>query len=87
MKESFYVDDGLTGADSVEVAIRLHKELQNLFSCGGFLLRKWNSSSSTGLESIEPEFLDSKGTHRISEGRENTKTLGLEWNWMNFTSL
>ena len=80
VEESFYVDDGLTGADSVEVAIRLQKELQSLFLCGGFLLRKWNSSSSTVLESIEPELRDSEDTHHISDRRENTKTLGLEWN-------
>ena len=29
--ESFYVDDGLTGADSVEGAVKLQCELQNLF--------------------------------------------------------
>ena len=41
---SFYVDDGLTGADSVEQAIELHNQLQMLFDAGGFLLRKWNST-------------------------------------------
>ena len=30
--DSFYVDDGLVGADSVEDAIRLHEDLQKLFS-------------------------------------------------------
>ena len=30
--ESFYVDDGLVGADSVQQAIRLREELQDLFS-------------------------------------------------------
>ena len=38
--ESFYVDDGLTGADSTEAAIELQKQL---FSKGGFLLHRWNS--------------------------------------------
>ena len=38
--ESFYVDDGLTGADTPEEAVRLHKELQELFSRAGLLLRK-----------------------------------------------
>ena len=44
VKESFYVDDGLTGADSVELAIHTRKELQELFQKGCFTLRKWNSS-------------------------------------------
>ena len=43
VEESFYVDDGLTGADNVETAVRLQKKLQQLFATGGFLLHKWNS--------------------------------------------
>ena len=39
VEDSFYVDDGLTGADSIEEAINS----QGLFDRGGFLLRKWNS--------------------------------------------
>ena len=38
------VDDGLTGANTVQEATDLQKQLQHLFSHGGFLLRKWNSS-------------------------------------------
>ena len=78
-EESFYVDDCLAGADNVEMAIRLQQELQSLFSCGDFLLRKRNSSSLTILETIEPELRDSGATHHISDTREKTKTLGLEW--------
>ena len=37
---SFYVDDCLTGANSIEEAIDLHTQLHTLFSKGGFLLRK-----------------------------------------------
>ena len=42
---SFYVDDGLTGADSIDEAISLQKQLQNLFAKGRFLLRRWNSNT------------------------------------------
>ena len=50
--KSFYVDDGLTGADSVPEAIELQKQLQDLFSRGGFLLRKWNASDPTVLQHL-----------------------------------
>ena len=50
--ESFYVDDGLTGADSVEGAVKLQCELQNLFGKGGFTLRKWNSSDARVLNPL-----------------------------------
>ena len=38
VEKSFYVDDCLSGADTVYKAIELHQQLQK--SC--FLLRKWN---------------------------------------------
>ena len=31
VEQAFYVDDGLTGADSVEEAQELHKQLQEFF--------------------------------------------------------
>ncbi len=55
VENSFYADDGLTGADSVKEAIELHVQLQALFNKGGFLLRKWNSSELAVLQQIDPE--------------------------------
>ena len=78
--ESFYVDDGLTGADSTKEAIELQKQLQDLFSQGGFLLRKWNSSDPAALQHIPPELKDSQTMHTITEVEVYTKTLGIEWN-------
>ena len=52
---SFYVDDGLTGADSIDEAISLQKQLQTLFTKGGFLLRRWNSNTPSVVEQINPE--------------------------------
>ena len=37
---SFYVDDGKTGANSIEEAVQLRKELRELFALGGFVLHK-----------------------------------------------
>lgn len=50
VEDSFYVDDCLTGADSIPDAIALQAELHSLFSKGGFLLRKWNCSESDVLK-------------------------------------
>ena len=55
---AFYVDDGLTGADSTEEAIELQRQLQQLFSRGGFLLHKWNSNEQVVLQHIPPELQD-----------------------------
>ena len=80
VERSFYVDDCLTGADSVEEAADLYKQLLNLFERGRFLLRKWNSSSPAVLSSIPVELHDTNSIHRIPEPEAYTKTLGVEWN-------
>ena len=58
--DSFYVNDCLTGADSVEESIEVHQQLQGLFSEAEFLLRKWNSSSTVVLEAIPAELCASQ---------------------------
>ena len=73
VEESFYVDDGLTGADSKDGAIQLQ------LGSGGFLLRKWNSSEHDVLEQIPPELRDQQSVLTISEPDSYTKTLGIEW--------
>ena len=78
--ESFYVDDGLAGADSVEEAIELQEQLQGLFSQAGFTLRKWNSNERSALQHVPLELRDSRSIHSISDSQEYTKALGIEWN-------
>ena len=78
--ESFYVDDCLAGADSVDEAIGVRTQLQDLFSRGGFILRKWNSSEQAVLQSISPELIDTHPTHLITDPEGYTKTLGVQWN-------
>ena len=80
VENSFYVDDTLTGADSIEEAVEIQTQLQGLFSEAGFLLRKWRSSESAVLQHISPDLLGSNSTYMISDPEEYTKTLGLEWN-------
>ena len=73
---SFYVDDGLTVADSIDEAISLQKQLQTLFAKGGFLLRRWNSISLSVVEQINPELRDSQNVLSIMESPGYTKHLG-----------
>ena len=80
VNEAFYVDDCLTGADSVEEGIELYRQLQALFAKADFLLRKWNSSSPSVLEGVPHELRDDKNSLTISDQDEiYTKTLGIEW--------
>ena len=54
VEDNIYVDDCLTGAGDVNSVLALHRQLFDLFKCGGFLLRKWNSSCPTVLREIDP---------------------------------
>ena len=80
VERSFYVDDCLTGSDSINGAIALQHELQELFNKGGFLLRKWNSNQPEVLNHLCPELRDTQTTLTLSNPDEYTKTLGIEWN-------
>ena len=78
--ESFYVDDCLTGANSVEEGMELQCQLQKLFSEADFLLRKWNSSNPAVLQAVPPKLRDTQTSLNISDSEEvYTKTLGIEW--------
>ena len=80
VKDSFFVDVGLTGTDSIDEAIELYHQLLGLFGKGGFLLRKWSSSEFEVIQHIDPELREQKHVHAISDAREYAKTLGIEWN-------
>ena len=56
--DSFYVDDGLTGADSIEEAVYLQKQLHRLFSGAGFTLRKWTTNKPDILAHVAQELKD-----------------------------
>ena len=77
---SFYVDDCLTGANSTNEAIDLHTQLHTLFSKGGFLLRKWNSSDPDVIKQIPTDLREIQPIQSIPSPDQYTKTLGVEWN-------
>ena len=75
----FYVDDGLDGANSIDKAIKLRSEMQELFERRGFVLRKWKSSEPAVLAQIPCELVDNQSTHLLGIDHY-TKVLGMEWN-------
>lgn len=81
VEKSFYVDDCLTGADTVTAAMELQKQLEERFNRGGLLLRKWNASESAVLKNLPSDLKDPHVTHIFHDSvAEYTKTLGVEWN-------
>lgn len=67
----FYVDDCLTGADSVQEAVEMTKQLGELLQRGGFELRRWCSNERAVTIAHE-------GEKDFAESMEGS-VLGLRW--------
>lgn len=78
LKSDFYMDDVLTGADTVADAIALQKQLTDLLAKGQFHLRKWRSNDEQILNHL---LEDSKSDDSlILNNKTSLKTLGVLWN-------
>ncbi|XP_061707816.1 uncharacterized protein LOC133518203 [Cydia pomonella] len=78
LARDIYVDDVVTGADSVEQARLLQVDLTKILSSGGFHLRKWTSNSSEFLESLPSSDLYSEDFKHFEEMTDiSLKILGL----------
>ncbi|XP_030767150.1 uncharacterized protein LOC115890927 [Sitophilus oryzae] len=71
--KDFYVDDLLTGTNTVKDALKLKNEIYEILKSGGFELRKWSSNSRAFVEDI-----NSNSTHLFSD-KTDFKLLGLIW--------
>lgn len=70
-----YVDDFLTGAESLEHAQQLKDQLTEILESAGFQLRKWASNNSAVFANDDELPSDKK-----IQGDKDPKTLGLIWN-------
>lgn len=73
----FYVDDLLSGTDTIEEAIQMQSELTALLEAGGFTLRKWSSNKPQILKEI-PDELKDQSALEITEDKTK-KSLGIHW--------
>ncbi|XP_058816344.1 uncharacterized protein LOC131679628 [Topomyia yanbarensis] len=71
-----YVDDVISGADTVEKAIECQTEIQQLMERGGFPVHKWRSNAAEVLERI-PEADREHLVHLDNISTDVMKTLGL----------
>ncbi|XP_054719312.1 uncharacterized protein LOC129228653 [Uloborus diversus] len=76
--KDFYVDDLLTGADSIQEAENLMSDLINLMRRGGFTLRKWISNEHSILSKLPPELKGTEQSINIAED-QSVKLLGIQW--------
>lgn len=73
----FYVDDLISGADSVQEAVELATQVYSILKSGAFNLRKWTSNSNEVIQQIRSSQQNVDSFH-FGEG-DNTKLLGLYW--------
>ena len=82
LSNDFYVDDLLSGASTVEDAIKLQQELTSLLQTAGLTLRKWASNHSTFMGTIPKELQETQQTFSL-ENDDGVTTLGFLWNPQN----
>ncbi|XP_015586021.1 uncharacterized protein LOC107263332 [Cephus cinctus] len=58
LSRDFYVDDFLSGADTLEDILEIRDEMIQLLSRGGFVIRKWSSNHPSALENIAKKIFD-----------------------------
>ncbi|XP_055543647.1 uncharacterized protein LOC129729182 [Wyeomyia smithii] len=80
ISEDVYMDDVISGADSLEAAYELRNQFNGLMASGGFLLRKSASNCSEVLKDIPQDNLALPNSEEIFWDQDETvKTLDLSW--------
>ncbi|XP_075157831.1 uncharacterized protein LOC142231097 [Haematobia irritans] len=77
VKRDFYVDDLISGGNSVEEVIEIRKQITELLKRGNFEIRKWCTNDSDVLDGVPAT--DRETFLKFHDGTDITKTLGLVW--------
>ena len=75
----FWVDDLLSGADTLEEACVLQDELIETLNKNCLLLRKWSSNESQLVTRLPADLQEAGKAYEINDKTHQTKTLGLTW--------
>ncbi|XP_037932583.1 uncharacterized protein LOC119667365 [Teleopsis dalmanni] len=77
LKQNFYVDDCLHGADSLRTLLETQSQLNKILTASGFKLRKWCANHTSLLQGIPHD--DLEVNLDLENNNDTTKTLGLSW--------
>jgi hypothetical protein len=75
----FYVDDLLSGSQTLAEAIQLQKDKSSILQQAGFLLRKWASNNLELLATIPENLRETQNVLPLDK-EDSVSTLGLLWN-------
>ncbi|XP_055309935.1 uncharacterized protein LOC129573463 [Sitodiplosis mosellana] len=76
-KSERYMDDFMSGADSLQAVIKLYDELKQLMAKGKFDLSKWKTNSPKLLELINKDYNTDNQPLELND--DPTSVLGLKW--------
>ena len=79
IRRDFYVDDLMSGAESVEMAVSLRDNLLITLKKGAFELRKFTASDPRILDGLPDNLIECKDSHAITDDKYSVKTLGVSW--------
>lgn len=78
LRQDIYMDDILTGAESLERAQELRRQVATICTAGGFPLKKWSSNEASLLANLPREDRLQQEPRGWQPG-ESQSTLGLRW--------
>ncbi|XP_066596917.1 uncharacterized protein [Prorops nasuta] len=76
LKTRFYMDDLITGADSINDAKTIRDEIIVLLAKGGFIIRLWASNNYEIIKELDRSSIHTNFTIEINR---TLKTLGIKW--------
>lgn len=86
VKNSFYMDDLMTGHEDISEMKQICNEINNLMKAGGFQMQKWSSNSDELLKFLLKDKEDPKPVNKKEIKLDKTiKILGLTWDRNNDT--
>ncbi|XP_043065122.1 uncharacterized protein LOC122320761, partial [Drosophila ficusphila] len=77
VRRDFYVDDLISGGETIEEVREIRRQVKSLLSRGHFPIRKWCSNESTALEGESD--CDKEQLIKFHDGSDIAKALGLAW--------
>ncbi|KAJ8735648.1 hypothetical protein PYW07_007268 [Mythimna separata] len=79
VRDAVFVDDILTGADSIEEAEVLKTELIELMRSAGYELRKWSTNEPYLLRDLPEDHCDQPREFDANDPKSFIKVLGIQW--------
>jgi len=81
LKNDFYVDDCITGADTIPEALQIQKEFNHILFSSEFKLRKWCANGNHLLQGLDKEDIIPTVQFEDAAFEDcSIKTLGITWN-------